>query len=32
VLVDQPQAFALAGRKQPNQVIGDVVARNHGRQ
>jgi len=29
VLVDQPQAFAFAGREKPHQIIGDDVARSH---
>ena len=32
VLVDQPQAFALARREKPHQIIGDDVARSHARQ
>jgi hypothetical protein len=29
VLIDQAQAFALAGRKQPHRVFGNDVARDH---
>ena len=29
VLIDQPQAFALARRKQPDGVFGNDVTRDH---
>jgi hypothetical protein len=29
MLVDQPQAFALAGREQPHRIFGDDVACAH---